>query len=78
MPKTISEIEKELNDAIGRLKDAQQSLATASRNETALINTVNGLQKEFDAAVEKIKISSLRSTDWGKSNSKYRVEGKCQ
>lgn len=60
-----------VSDAAARLRTADRAYSDASREQTSARNALNEAQKEFDAAVEKVRGEAASvGTDWGRSRLK--------
>lgn len=63
-PRTLGDIEMELFGANENLINAKREVARARSAETDALNRVNGLQKELDALIAKMRKDADANTDW--------------
>lgn len=73
-PRTLGDIEKELFEADENLINAKREVARARSAETDALNRINGIQKEFDAAVDALKKNADGGTDWRVQNRRQRED----
>lgn len=64
--KTITELEKEVKEAMTALDCADKECAITSGKRTTAINNANNAQSEFDHVLKEIRASTNRATDWGR------------
>lgn len=63
-PKTLEQLLADLKQAGEALEKAREDAKVASHRETDATNVFNGIAKEVDMAMEKIKKTAPHGTNW--------------
>ena len=63
-PKTLEQLFLELKAAGDALEVARTEASTASNRSTDALNVYNGITKQIDAAMRKLREGAPRSTNW--------------
>lgn len=62
--RSVAELAEEVHAASSALVDARSRADAARRDETACLNRLNLAQKKMDEAVEALRSSADRDSDW--------------
>ena len=69
----LETIKENLDVALELYDSATQKYEAARSHQTAMLNSLNTAQKEFDKAIRAIKDTAPQNTDWWRSDNSHEV-----